>query len=696
MNLLYKTSAVRRKLWPIIAIIVLLLFLLTIFLSYIFNTSDITYKTMKYNSWYYKLGNRYSPQATTDALSLFDKEDSWEKLNEIGSSIINSKSNIVYYKTILPNIKVSDPNLLFQTNDQAFELYLDKVRIYSFGNFDTFDYKHSPGSPVHLISLPVDYQNKELIIAMKAVTEERLGIIRAFEVDSKSNHLITMLKMNILTLILGFLYILIGLVCILIGVAYLQGRKALFSLGFSFSIVGLWSISENSLTQLFYFKPDLWYHIAIISFYLIPVAVYMFIKDVSNSKNKALNMIIQLHLLLFGVSFILDLTGVLPFINSLVYHYILLIFSYTICVVIGIKSYLRGSIIALIYTMGFFIFGAFGIYDILSWYFELLPWKVNMAIWGMFIFQLSLLFAAIVHLKTLQDRYTLFKEKIKSKNSKLKEKEIKINQIIEYDKIKTEFFANVSHELRTPLNIINSTIQLIKMYNDKGMIRNNEMNIDKYVKIMSQNSNRLTKLVDNIIDMTKIESGYYKLEIKKVNVVSVVENVSMSIEEYVKNKGLSLIFDTDIEEKIISCDPDAIERIMLNMLSNAVKFSGKGEYIYVSIMDDVDRIIIEVKDTGIGIPNENINNVFERFVQVDKSFTRQNEGSGIGLAIVKSLIEMHKGSIELTSELNKGSKFTITLPVEIEGSRKIEEAAEREGIGSGEKVAIEFSDIYES
>jgi signal transduction histidine kinase len=213
---------------------------------------------------------------------------------------------------------------------------------------------------------------------------------------------------------------------------------------------------------------------------------------------------------------------------------------------------------------------------------------------------------------------------------------------------------------------------------------------------MSQNSNRLTKLVDNIIDMTKIESGYYKLEIKKVNVVSVVENVSMSIEEYVKNKGLSLIFDTDIEEKIISCDPDAIERIMLNMLSNAVKFSGKGEYIYVSIMDDVDRIIIEVKDTGIGIPNENINNVFERFVQVDKSFTRQNEGSGIGLAIVKSLIEMHKGSIELTSELNKGSKFTITLPVEIEGSRKIEEAAEREGIGSGEKVAIEFSDIYES
>jgi signal transduction histidine kinase len=623
-------------------------------------------------------------------------DSGWEKLNGIGNSIADGKSNTIYYKTSLPSNKIPDPCLLFQTNDHAFELYLDKQLIYSFGNFRTFDYKHSPGSPVHLISLPADFQNKELLIVMKAVSDGRLGIIRTFEVGSKSNHLIRMLKTNTFPLTLGILYTLLGISCGFVGLVYQQGRKALLSLGFSFVTVGIWCISENSLTQLFYFEPKLWYYTAVASFYFIPVSVYNFIKNVSSADKSTFNILIGLHLILFASSLALDLSGILPFIDSLIYHYILLAVSYIICVGIGTKQYFRGSRIALIYTMGFFAFGAFGLYDILGWYFELIAWKSNTAIWGMLIFQTSLLLAAIAYMQLLVDRYLLFKEKIKLKNSKLVEKETRINQIMEYDKIKTEFFANVSHELRTPLNIINSSIQLIKMYHDNGKLGGNEVNIDKYVRIMSQNSNRLTKLVDNIIDMTKIESGFYNLEFRKVNIVAVVENITMSIEGYAKNKGLDLIFDTNIEEKMMPCDIDTIERIMLNLLSNAVKFSKQGGEIVVSLIDEGEAVVIEVKDTGIGISKEKLQKVFDRFVQVDKSFTRKNEGSGIGLAIVKSLVELHEGSIELISELGKGSKFRIKLPAKLHQNVILEEALSIQSKDKEGKVAIEFSDIYDS
>lgn len=692
-------SFLKERNWRLgvgITFLILALFILNILFSYVFNGNNMEFQALQYNDWHYTYGSETSVLSKADALDAIGNEGNWIKLKEIGNSIGNNKSNRVYYKTNLPNTKLVDPCILFQTNDHAFEFYLDGEQIYSFGEYETFDFKHSPGSPTHMISLPEDYQNKELIIAMKAVSEGRLGIIRAFELDSKSKHLVKLIKMNMLSLTFGFMDILIGIACILMVVVYKQGRKALLSLSFSFIVVGLWSISENPLTQVLYFKPDFWYYVAVIAFYLIPIGVYTFIKHVSNSNKKVFNILILLHFVLFAVSLLLDIAGLIPFINTLIYHYILLVFSYIVCLVIGLRLYFRGSIIALIYTIGLFIFGAFGIYDILGWYFEMLPWKANMAIWGMFIFQMSLLFAMIAYLQALQERFLLFKEKIKAKNSKLKEKEKEINQVMEYDKVKTEFFANVSHELRTPLNIISTTIQLMKMYHEKGLLVSNASNADKYIRIMNQNCNRLVKLVDNIIDVTKIESGFYKLELKNINIVSVVENITMSIEEYIKYKEINLVFDTELEEKIIACDPDAIERIMLNLLSNAIKFSRRGGSIHVTIRDMVDKVSIEVEDTGIGIPSEKLNTVFERFVQVDKSFTRQNEGSGIGLAIVKSLVEMHGGTIELISEIDKGSMFRITLPAEIEGHIEEVEVVDSENKNMQEKVSVELSDIYEN
>ena len=179
---------------------------------------------------------------------------------------------------------------------------------------------------------------------------------------------------------------------------------------------------------------------------------------------------------------------------------------------------------------------------------------------------------------------------------------------------------------------------------------------------MKQNCYRLLRLINNLIDISKIDSGFLNPNLKNYNIVSVVEDITLSVAEYIQDKGVEVIFDTNVEEKIIACDPDNIERIILNLLSNAVKFTNAGDQITVEVMDNEDYIEISVKDTGIGIPEDKLKVIFERFRQVDNSLSRSHEGSGIGLSLVKALVDMHDGSINVNSNLGEGTEFIIKLP----------------------------------
>ncbi|MCM1988761.1 PAS domain-containing sensor histidine kinase [Oceanirhabdus seepicola] len=270
-----------------------------------------------------------------------------------------------------------------------------------------------------------------------------------------------------------------------------------------------------------------------------------------------------------------------------------------------------------------------------------------------------------------------------------------LDEVKKYDKIKTEFFANISHELRTPLNIILGTVQILDVYRSKMPNIDADIKLEKRINIMRQNCFRLIRLVNNLIDITKIDAGYYDISMGNHNIVHIVEEITLSVAQYIEDKGVILTFDTEVEEKIMSCDTNKIERIILNLLSNAVKFTKPGDNIIVNIYDKGDNISISVKDTGIGIPESKMNMIFERFAQVDKSLNRNREGSGIGLSMVKALVEMQGGSITLKSEYGVGSEFIINLPVRI-----IEENDEREWARIDlpealiEMINIEFSDIY--
>lgn len=280
------------------------------------------------------------------------------------------------------------------------------------------------------------------------------------------------------------------------------------------------------------------------------------------------------------------------------------------------------------------------------------------------------------------------KKRIAELEKKIEQEEKKLREKIELEKLKEEFFANLSHEIRTPITIILGTIQLIEKN-----LNVEDYNQDKNYKMLKQNSYRLLKLVNNLLDITKIDSGHFSINVDNYNIVSIVEDSTLSIANYVKANGLNIIFDTNTEEKIISCDIDSIERIMLNLLSNAIKFTPKSGTIFVNVVDEEDSVKIIIRDTGIGIKEENFNLVFDRFRQIDKSFTRNHEGSGIGLSIVKSLVEMSGGTISLISEYGKGSEFIITLPANsITGREAVNETIEK-GKFINEKVNIELSDI---
>ncbi|CUU50476.1 hybrid sensor histidine kinase/response regulator [Clostridium beijerinckii] len=277
------------------------------------------------------------------------------------------------------------------------------------------------------------------------------------------------------------------------------------------------------------------------------------------------------------------------------------------------------------------------------------------------------------------------------KNTELKSKE----EALELEKLRTEFFANISHELRTPLNIILGVIQILKRDLldkekpiDKGKIINN-------IDIERQNCFRLLRLINNLIDSTKLDAGHFQIDMINCNIVSVVEEITLSVASYISNNNIKLIFDTDVEEKIIACDPDKIERIMLNLLSNCIKFTDDNGSIFVNIFDGEEYITLSVEDTGIGIPEEKVDIIFDRFRQVDKSFTRNYEGSGIGLSLVKSLVEMHDGTISVESKYGVGTKFTIKLPVRVLNKSKEKVDISNNIINTRvEKINIEFSDIY--
>ena len=269
---------------------------------------------------------------------------------------------------------------------------------------------------------------------------------------------------------------------------------------------------------------------------------------------------------------------------------------------------------------------------------------------------------------------------------------LKLKQKEDDEKLKNQFFTNISHEFKTPVNVIYSAIQMQEKYIDEG----NLVGCRKYTASMRQNCFRLIKLINNILDINKIESGHYVPRKKIINIVEKVEDITKTIIDYASFKGIEVIFDTVEEEIFCSCDEDSIERIVLNLISNAIKYNEYGGLLYINIEKDNNIVKIFFKDNGCGIDKDRVDTVFNRFERGDTTLYRKTEGTGIGLNLVKSMVEINDGDISIESDVGKGTTVIVEFPIvkcDVEDYYKLKDEFIFENTLVS-KVEIEFSDIY--
>jgi len=245
------------------------------------------------------------------------------------------------------------------------------------------------------------------------------------------------------------------------------------------------------------------------------------------------------------------------------------------------------------------------------------------------------------------------KERVKNEQSLISAKE----KAEESDRLKSSFLANMSHEIRTPMNGILGFLDLLK---EPDL---SEENKTTYIDIVTQSGNRLLETINDIIEISKIETGELKVSISTVNISDIMNYFHGFFSQQTDQKGLNYIISNKLPENIKSCQTDRIklESIISNLIKNAIKYTAEGSIEFGCGLEK-DNLIFYVKDTGIGIHSDRMNNIFERFVQGDTSLSHPQEGSGLGLSIVKAYVEMLKGEIRVESEQGKGSTFTFSIP----------------------------------
>ncbi len=279
------------------------------------------------------------------------------------------------------------------------------------------------------------------------------------------------------------------------------------------------------------------------------------------------------------------------------------------------------------------------------------------------------------------------------KNMEDKIKLAKIKEELEYNKtmeeIKNQVLANISHDFKTPINVIYSTVQM----QDLNINKQKYDSLINFNEIIKQNCNKLIRLINNFIDSIKLEDNILSANLKYVNIVSLVEDITTSVLNYAKEKDINLVFDTDSEEIYTSTDIEFMEKIMLNLLSNAIKYNKVGGKIDVKVEETKKMIIISVKDSGIGIPREKIKSVFNRFERADRTSIETKEGSGIGLNIVKQMVEALNGAIDISSVENIGTVVKIIFQKDNKAQYDMEDVNSLDIENLDEKTKLELSDI---
>jgi signal transduction histidine kinase len=234
-----------------------------------------------------------------------------------------------------------------------------------------------------------------------------------------------------------------------------------------------------------------------------------------------------------------------------------------------------------------------------------------------------------------------------------------ISREAETNRLKTEFVNNISHELKTPLT-------LIRLYGETLQLKENLTNAEKKdcYEIITKESERLSHLINNVLDFSRIEMGRKEFDLKEGRLQDVITDTLESYRYHLEKKGFVIHSDIASDLPEMNFDGEAIASVLINLLSNVMKFSPSEKEVTVKLFRDNGNAVLQVADKGIGISQKEIPKIFERFYQSENKGASEARGSGLGLTLVKHIIEAHGGKIEVESEVGKGSMFTVRIPLD--------------------------------
>ncbi|MFH0756167.1 MAG: two-component regulator propeller domain-containing protein [Bacteroidota bacterium] len=315
------------------------------------------------------------------------------------------------------------------------------------------------------------------------------------------------------------------------------------------------------------------------------------------------------------------------------------------------------------------------------------PWWFSW--WAYMVYGLLLLSLIMLYRRYLLKRAAL--------RSAVDIERIEKEKVLEMDQMKSRFFANISHEFRTPLTLILGPIEgLLKKKDKEVVVKRDELGI------LHRNAKRLQQLINQILDIARLETGKVRLEVSEGNLTGFVKRIVLSFLSLAESKHIQYTFDLPDIPGRVWFDRDKLEKIVTNLISNAFKFTPPGGEINIGLKyilaqgDDTSELVkISVKDTGRGIPADKIDKIFDRFYQAGASDTREYEGTGIGLALAKELVDIYRGEIRVESQPGKGSLFTVRLPVAGEHF-KLNEMVESETDEMAQPIADESPEDAEA
>ncbi|MBK9098789.1 MAG: response regulator [bacterium] len=278
------------------------------------------------------------------------------------------------------------------------------------------------------------------------------------------------------------------------------------------------------------------------------------------------------------------------------------------------------------------------------------PWWRTLWAYGLYV---VLIFLGLLGIR----RFELNRTKLRNE---LKLREFEVQKKTELEEVKSRFFANLSHEFRTPLMLIKGPLEQLKD-------RRDNVNYSENINLIERNSDRLKKLIDQLLELSQLEKAAIPVKAKQEDVIVILKGLLSSFESLAEQKNISINFKSD--EDTIACwiDRDKFEKIINNLLANAFKFTPEGGKVFIGVneltKDEKKFSEIKISDTGVSIPKDKIDRIFDRFYQVDDSAQRSYGGSGVGLALVKELVDLHKWDISVQSEKGKGTEFKLLIPM---------------------------------